>query len=68
MAALAEAADLLAGDTNPDLAALRQLWLNERMAPELLPYDTDLIDRIREIVSYQVLKSSPTSPLSISSL
>jgi hypothetical protein len=41
-------------ETHTDLSRLRAAWLNERMAPELLPYDATLIDNIRELVAYQV--------------
>jgi hypothetical protein len=33
---------------------MRKSFLDERMAPELLPYATDLIDRVRDLIRTQV--------------
>lgn len=53
--------DILAsvsGPTTPqrtlDLQALTRAWVNERVAPELLPYPADLIDRIMGRIATQV--------------
>lgn len=37
-----------------DLQALTRAWVNERTAPELLPYPTDLVERVMERVKKQV--------------
>ena len=37
-----------------DLQALTRAWVNERTAPELLPYPTSLIERVMERVKTQV--------------
>ena len=37
-----------------DLQALTRAWVNERTAPELLPYPADLVDRTMERVAKQV--------------
>ena len=37
-----------------DLQALTRAWVNERTAPELLPYPADLVDRTMERVARQV--------------
>ncbi|KAF2772640.1 GINS complex, Sld5 component [Teratosphaeria nubilosa] len=37
-----------------DLQALTRAWINERTAPELLPYPADLIDRIVERIKAQI--------------
>jgi GINS complex subunit 4 len=37
-----------------DLQALTRAWVNERTAPELLPYPTGLIERVMERVKKQV--------------
>jgi GINS complex subunit 4 len=38
---------------NADLTRLRKLWLDERMSPELLAYDHDLVERVREMIRFQ---------------
>ena len=42
-----------------DLQALTRAWVNERTAPELLPYPTGLIERVMERVKAQVRQTSP---------
>ena len=37
-----------------DLQALTRAWVNERTAPELLPYPTGLVERVMERVKKQV--------------
>jgi GINS complex subunit 4 len=37
-----------------DLQALTRAWVNERTAPELLPYPTGLIERVMERAKKQV--------------
>jgi GINS complex subunit 4 len=37
-----------------DLQALTRAWVNERTAPELLPYPVDLVDRTMHRVAKQV--------------
>lgn len=37
-----------------DLQALTRAWINERGAPELLPYPTTLMDRTMEKIRSQV--------------
>ena len=37
-----------------DLQALTRAWVNERAAPELLPYPADLVDRTMQRVAKQV--------------
>ncbi len=37
-----------------DLQALTRAWVNERTAPALLPYPTDLVDRVMERIKKQV--------------
>ena len=37
-----------------DLQALTRAWVNERTAPELLPYPSELVDRVMERVKTQV--------------
>lgn len=37
-----------------DLQALTRAWVNERTAPELLPYPADLVDRTMGRVAKQV--------------
>lgn len=37
-----------------DLQALTRAWVNERTAPELLPYPASLIDRIMDRIKKQV--------------
>ena len=39
---------------NADLLRLRKVWLDERMSPELLPYETELVQRVREVLRLQV--------------
>lgn len=39
---------------------LKTAWLNEVFAPELLPYQSELIDEILEFVQHQVYKYSLT--------
>ncbi|KAK3111483.1 GINS complex subunit [Teratosphaeriaceae sp. CCFEE 6253] len=54
-------ADILASVSAPitpqrtlDLQALTRAWIAERTAPELLPYPTDLIDRVMDRVKEQI--------------
>lgn len=54
-------ADILASVSAPripqrtlDLQALTRAWINERTAPELLPYPADLVDRIMDRIRQQV--------------
>lgn len=37
-----------------DLQALTRAWVNERTAPELLPYPAELVDRTMQRVAQQV--------------
>lgn len=37
-----------------DLQALTRAWVNERTAPELLPYPAALVERVRGRVKMQV--------------
>jgi GINS complex subunit 4 len=37
-----------------DLQALTRAWVNERTAPELLPYPTGLIERMMDRIKKQV--------------
>jgi GINS complex subunit 4 len=37
-----------------DLQALTRAWVNERTAPELLPYPTGLIERVMDRIKKQV--------------
>ena len=53
--------DILASVSRPripqhtlDLQALTRAWINERTAPELLPYPAELVNRIMERVRKQV--------------
>lgn len=53
--------DILASVSEPsqpqrtqDLQALTRAWVNERTAPELLPYPTELVDRVMGRVRMQV--------------
>jgi len=39
-----------------DLQALTRAWVNERTAPELLPYPAELVDRTMHRVAKQVLR------------
>lgn len=39
-----------------DLQALTRLWVAERCAPELLPYPTELMDRVLARISEQIAK------------
>jgi GINS complex subunit 4 len=39
-----------------DLQALTRAWVNERTAPELLPYPAELVDRTMERVAKQVCR------------
>nr|OQO31770.1 hypothetical protein B0A51_00672 [Rachicladosporium sp. CCFEE 5018] len=55
--------DILASVSSPsihpqtlDLQALTRAWVNERSAPELLPYPSDLIARVSQRLSAQILK------------
>ncbi|KAK6438434.1 GINS complex subunit [Oleoguttula sp. CCFEE 5521] len=55
--------DILASVSSPtthantlDLQALTRAWVNERSAPELLPYPADLIARVSGRLSAQILK------------
>jgi hypothetical protein len=41
-----------------DLQALTRAWVNERTAPELLPYPAELVDRTMERVAKQVCRFS----------
>ena len=58
---LDEAAQFLSQDTdipdtyhNDDCQALTKWWVNERFAPELLPYQADLVSGLMEMVEHQV--------------
>lgn len=58
--------DLLAEvtvDTSPqetrDLQELTRSWVAERVAPELLPWPLDLMDRVLERIRQQVLVTEP---------
>lgn len=58
--------DILASVSGPripqrtlDLQALTRAWVNERTAPELLPYPTELIDRVLERLRMQVSRRHP---------
>lgn len=53
--------DILASVSGPtipqrtlDLQALTRAWVNERTAPELLPYPSDLISRVNDRIKQQV--------------
>lgn len=37
-----------------DLQALTRAWVNERTSPELLPYPSDLADRVMDRIKTQV--------------
>ena len=37
-----------------DLQALTRAWVNERTAPELLPYPTGLVERVMDRIKKQV--------------
>jgi len=54
-------ADILASVSAPsisqrtlDLQALTRAWVAERTAPELLPYPTELVERVMERLGKQV--------------
>lgn len=57
----ADIQDILASVSAPsvpqrklDLQALSRAWVNERTSPALLPYPTDLIDRVMDRIKKQV--------------
>jgi GINS complex subunit 4 len=37
-----------------DIQAFTRAWVNERTAPELLPYPAELVDRVMERIKLQV--------------
>ena len=37
-----------------DLQALTRAWVNERTSPEMLPYPTDLVDRVMDRIKKRV--------------
>jgi len=45
-----------------DLQLLTRAWVSERSAPELLPYPTDLIDRVMARIREQVYTLSHPRP------
>ncbi len=55
------------GGTEDETKVLVRLWLNERMAPTLLPYAMESVENISELISNQVrLPTSPTEwPLNV---
>ena len=44
-----------------DLQALARAWVNERTAPELLPYPADLCDRVMDRIKKQVSSTQSIS-------
>ena len=57
----ADIADILASVSAPrvpertlDLQGLTRAWINERTAPDLLPYPAELVDRIIDRIRQQV--------------
>lgn len=44
-----------------DLQALTRAWVNERTAPELLPYPASLVDRIMDRIKKQVSATGSTT-------
>ena len=51
---LAEVDDSTVPQENRDLQELTRTWVNERSAPELLPWPADLMDRVLERIRKQV--------------
>jgi hypothetical protein len=49
-----EAAAGIAAADDQNLARLTQAWINERSAPEILPYEGALITNLMEMVDAQV--------------
>ena len=45
---------LLSGLINDDIEALKQALLNEKAAPEVLPYAEQIVEDLRELVEHQV--------------
>lgn len=41
-----------------DLQSLTRAWVSERLAPELLPYPTELMERVMRRIRQQVSKRS----------
>lgn len=42
------------GSLRTDYEVLRRVWTNEKAAPEILPYEQELVDRIQEQISLMV--------------
>lgn len=60
--------DILASVSGPripqrtlDLQSLTRAWVAERVAPELLPYPTELLERVMDRLREQVSLSHPPS-------
>ena len=51
-----------------DLQDLTRTWVNERCAPELLPWPAELMDRVLERIRQQVRQPTPHSPKTTSLL
>lgn len=59
---MADIADILASvsggplipQSTLDLQAITRAWVNERTAPELLPYPSELVDRTMQRIARQV--------------
>lgn len=52
------------GVQQEDLQALTRTWISERVAPELLSYPAELLDRVMGRIRTQVCTSSPQVSLS----
>jgi len=39
--------------SSSNVAVLRQIWINERAAPELLAYEGELLEKVKEQIEYQ---------------
>ncbi|KAJ3044443.1 GINS complex subunit [Rhizophlyctis rosea] len=47
---------------NDDLLSLTKWWINERFAPELLPYQGDLVSGLMEMVEHQIGNIETSNP------
>lgn len=64
---MADIADILASvsggplipQSTLDLQAITRAWVNERTAPELLPYPSELVDRTMQRIARQVRRWGP---------
>ena len=59
---LAEVDDSAVPQETRDLQELTRAWVNERSAPELLPWPAELMDRVLERIRQQVSAKFSHSP------